>query len=78
MSKGDHLEFCGLVTDALGGGKYKIKTDFGNDIIAQLSGRMKTFHIKVIPGDRVVVHVSPYDTSHGFIAYRGEKPRSEN
>jgi translation initiation factor IF-1 len=72
MSKGDLLEMEGVIEDALGGGQYTIKVDQGGAIVrAQLSGRMRRHHIRVLPGDRVRVAVSPYDLSHGLIVYRG-------
>src|SRR5690606_12076512 len=72
MSKGDLLEMEGVIQDALGGGQYTIKVDQGGAVVrAQLSGRMRRHHIRVLPGDRVRVAVSPYDLSHGLIVYRG-------
>ncbi len=72
MSKGDLLEMEGVIQDALGGGQYTIKVDQGGAIVrAQLSGRMRRHHIRVLPGDRVRVAVSPYDLTHGLIVYRG-------
>lgn len=72
MSKGDLLEMEGYIQDALGGGQYTIKVDQGGAIVrAQLSGRMRRHHIRVLPGDRVRVAVSPYDLTHGLIVYRG-------
>lgn len=71
MSKGDLLEMPGQVTDALGGGQYRIQLDQGNQSVrGRLSGRMRRFRIRVLPGDRVRVAVSPYDLSHGFIVFR--------
>jgi len=73
MSKGDLLEMEGVIQDALGGGQYTIRVDQGGAIVrAQLSGRMRRHHIRVLPGDRVRVAVSPYDLSHGLIVYRGK------
>ena len=63
------------VQKILGGGKYSIMLDNERTITAQLSGRMRRFRIRVIPGDRVQVGVSPYDPTHGFITYR-EPPGS--
>lgn len=74
MPKGDLVEIEGQVVDALGGGKYSIQTA-GSTIIAQLSGRLKRNHIRVLPGDTVQVSVSPYDLTHGLITFRG-RPRS--
>lgn len=72
MSKGDLLEMEGVIQDALGGGQYTIKVDQGGALVrAQLSGRMRRHHIRVLPGDRVRVAVSPYDLTHGLIVYRG-------
>ena len=72
MSKGDLLEMEGVIQDALGGGQYTIKVDQGGAMVrAQLSGRMRRHHIRVLPGDKVRVAVSPYDLSHGLIVYRG-------
>jgi translation initiation factor IF-1 len=72
MSKGDLLEMEGCIQDALGGGQYTIKVDQGGALVrAQLSGRMRRHHIRVLPGDRVRVAVSPYDLTHGLIVSRG-------
>ena len=72
MPKGDLIEMEGVILDALGGGQYSIKlNDGGNTVRAQLSGRMRRHHIKVTPGDKVRVAVSPYDLTHGLIVYRG-------
>lgn len=71
MPKGDLIEMEGVIQDALGGGQYSIKLDGGGAVRAQLSGRMRRHHIKVTPGDRVRVAVSPYDLTHGLIVFRG-------
>lgn len=75
MSKGDHLELEGVVTDAMGGGQYNIRlteTQKGEPtyVLATIGGKMKQRKIRVLPGDRVQVSVSPYDTTHGFINRR--------
>ncbi len=73
MTKGDLVEMEGVVQEALGGGQYRIQLDQGEVAVrAQLSGRMRRHHIRVLPGDRVRVAVSPYDLSHGLIVYRGK------
>lgn len=73
MPRDDHLELDGVVEEAAGGGKYRVKIDqTGAVVLAQLNGRMKRFHIRVIPGDRVKVAVSPYDVSHGLITFRSK------
>ena len=52
------------------GGLYRVECESGQEVLAQLSGRMRRFRIKVVPGDRVTVGVSPYDTERGIITYR--------
>ena len=70
MSKKDLIQVSGAVEKILGGGRYQVKLDNEHVITAQLSGRMRRFHIRVITGDRVTCGVSPYDPTHGFITYR--------
>ncbi len=76
MSKGDLLEMEGTIVEALGGGQYTIEVDQGGARVrGQLSGRMRRHHIRVLPGDRVRIAVSPYDLTHGLIVYRGKLDR---
>jgi translation initiation factor IF-1 len=80
MARKDLVQVSGAVDKILGGGRYQIRLDNGHVITAQLSGRMRRFHIRVILGDRVQVGVSPYDPTHGFITYReapGARPPTE-
>lgn len=72
MSAGDWVEMEGVVEKALGGGQYSVQLDGEHGLLirASLAGKMGKNHIRVLPGDRVRVGVSPYDTSHGKITYR--------
>ncbi len=70
MAKADLIDVQGVVTAVHSGGIYRVQCDPGNEVLAQMSGRMKRFRIKVVPGDRVTVGVSPYDTTRGFITFR--------
>jgi len=70
LARDDLLQATGTVEKILGGGRYKIVLEGGQIVTAQLSGRMRRFRIRVIPGDRVQVGVSPYDPTHGFITFR--------
>jgi translation initiation factor IF-1 len=70
MSKEDHVELQGTVVSVHGGGLYRVQSDAGHDVLAQLSGKMRRFHIKVVTGDRVTVNVSPYDLARGIITFR--------
>lgn len=70
LARDDLIEATGTVDKILGGGRYQITLESGQVVTAQLSGRMRRFRIRVIPGDRVTVGLSPYDPSHGFITFR--------
>ena len=70
LARDDLIQATGKVDKILGGGRYQITLDSGQVVTAQLSGRMRRFRIRVIPGDRVTVGLSPYDPTHGFITFR--------
>ena len=70
LARDDLIQAVGTVEKILGGGRYRIMLESGQVVTAQLSGRMRRFRIRVIPGDRVQVGVSPYDPTHGFITFR--------
>jgi translation initiation factor IF-1 len=70
LSKNDLIDMHGVVVAVHSGGLYRVKCDAGHEMLAQLSGRMRRFHIKVVPGDRVTLGVSPYDPLRGFITFR--------
>ena len=70
MSKDDLIDVQGTVTAVHSGGLYRVQCDPGHEVLAQLSGKMRRFRIKVVPGDRVTVGVSPYDMTRGRIVYR--------
>jgi len=62
----------GIVLEALPSTNFKIKLDEGKEILAHLSGRLRIYRIKILPGDRVTVEMSPYDENRGRIVYRGK------
>ena len=70
LARDDLIQATGTVDKILGGGRYQITLDSGQVVTAQLSGRMRRFRIRVIPGDRVQIGVSPYDPTHGFVTFR--------
>jgi translation initiation factor IF-1 len=70
LARDDLIQASGTVDKILGGGRYQVSLDTGQTVTAQLSGRMRRFRIRVIPGDRVTVGLSPYDPTHGFITFR--------
>lgn len=78
MSKQENIEAYGLVTELLGFGNYKVKLDLSDsEVLAQLSGKMKKFYIKVLPGDRVLLELSPYDLTRGRIISRLKPEKDE-
>ncbi len=60
----------GVVEEALPNTTFRVKLDTGHDILAYISGKMRIHYIRILPGDRVVLEISPYDTSRGRIVYR--------
>jgi translation initiation factor IF-1 len=70
LAKDDLAKVEGIITKATGGGNYIITLDSGATVTAKLSGAMKRYKVRVLPGDRVTVGVSLYDPSHGLIVYR--------
>lgn len=61
----------GCVLESLPNATFKVKLEAGEEMIAYLAGRLRLYHIKVLPGDRVTIELSPYDKSKGRIVYRG-------
>lgn len=70
MAKDDLIRVEGKISDASGGGNYKVLLENGVTVLAKLCGKMKRFNIRVIVGDKVTVGLSPYDSTHGLIMHR--------
>jgi translation initiation factor IF-1 len=70
MSKEEAIEVEGTVVEALPNAMFRVELDNGHRILAYISGRMRKYFIKIIPGDKVTVEVSPYDLIRGRITYR--------
>ena len=62
----------GVVLEALPSTHFKVRLDEGREITAHLAGKLRLFHIRILPGDRVIVEMTPYDESKGRIVYRGK------
>ena len=69
MSKNDVIETQGKVIDLIPGGKFKVEIDGGHEVIAHVSCKMRVNNIRILPGDTVVIELSPYDLTHGRIVY---------
>lgn len=66
----DFLEVDGEITELLPAATFKVRLDSGHEILAHLSGRMRMFNIRILPGDRVKIQMTPYDLTKGRITYR--------
>ena len=75
MSKEDVIEVEGIVDEALPNATFKVKLESGHIVLAHLSGKLRQNYIKILPGDKVTMELSPYDLSRGRITWRGEKKR---
>lgn len=62
----------GTVLEALPSTHFKVRLDDGNEILAHLAGRLRMYRVKILPGDRVEVEMTPYDEKKGRIVYRSK------
>ena len=70
MSKEDSFEMEGTVVDTLPNTMFRVKLENGHVVTAHISGRMRKNYIRILPQDRVVLEMSPYDLNRGRITYR--------
>lgn len=70
MPKEEAIVLEGTVVETLANTKFRIQIDSGHQILAHISGKMRRNYIRIIPGDKVTVEVSPYDLTRGRIIYR--------
>jgi translation initiation factor IF-1 len=70
MPKEKALEVDGVVTEALANTRFRVRLESGHTIIAHVAGRMRKHFIRIVPGDKVRVELSPYDLTKGRITYR--------
>lgn len=70
MSKEDAIELEGKVVEPLPNAMFKVELENGHQVLAHISGKMRMHYIKILPGDRVTVELSPYDLDRGRITYR--------
>ncbi|MBP5477079.1 MAG: translation initiation factor IF-1 [Paludibacteraceae bacterium] len=70
MAKQDAIEVDGTITEALSNAMFRVQLASGHVILANISGKMRMHYIKILPGDRVKVEMSPYDLTRGRISYR--------
>ena len=70
MAKEEKVELEGEVVEALSNGKYRIALDNGHETLGYIAGKMRRYRIRIFPGDRIRVELSPYDLNRGRIVYR--------
>jgi len=68
--KEEKIEVDGEVVEALPSLMFRVKVDSGQDVLAKISGKMRKHYIRILPGDRVKVELSPYDLTRGRITFR--------
>ena len=70
MAKQASIEQDGTIVEALSNAMFRVELGNGHQIIAHISGKMRMHYIKILPGDKVKLEMSPYDLSKGRITYR--------
>ena len=72
MAKEDVIEVEGTVVETLPNTNFKVELENGHQILAHISGKLRMNYIKILPGDKVRVELSPYDSSRGRITWRAK------
>jgi translation initiation factor IF-1 len=70
MPKEDAIEVTGTVVETLPNAMFRVELETGHRVLAHISGKMRLHFIKILPGDKVTVELSPYDLNRGRITYR--------
>ncbi len=70
MAKNDIIKQDGEVIEALPNANFRVRLESGHEVLATISGKMRMNYIRILPGDKVSVEISPYDLTRGRISYR--------
>jgi translation initiation factor IF-1 len=70
MPKGEAIEVMGTVLETLPNAMFRVQLENGHRVLAHISGKMRMHYIKILPGDKVKIELSPYDLARGRIIYR--------
>ena len=70
MAKEDMIEIEGTVVETLPNAMFKVELENGHEVLAHVCGIIRMYYIRILPGDKVTVELSPYDLSRGRITYR--------
>ena len=71
MPKEEAIRVDAVVKDALPNARFRVELENGHQVLAHVSGKMRMHFIRILPGDRVTIEMSPYDLTKGRIVYRG-------
>ena len=74
MAKEEGISIDGKVTEALPNAMFRVQLENGHSVLAHVSGKMRRYFIRILPGDSVTVELSPYDLTRGRITYRAKGP----
>lgn len=72
MPKEENIEMEGVVVESLPNAMFRVELENGHKILAHISGKMRMHYIRILPGDKVTVDMSPYDLTKGRITYRSK------
>jgi translation initiation factor IF-1 len=72
MAKEEAIEVEGIVTEPLPNAMFRVELENGHTVLAHISGKMRKYFIRILPGDKVTVELSPYDLTRGRITYRAK------
>jgi translation initiation factor IF-1 len=70
MTKKETIEVEGVVTESLPNAMFRVELANGHKVLAHISGKMRVNYIRILPGDRVLIELSPYDLTRGRVTYR--------
>ena len=77
MAKQASIEQDGVITEALSNAMFRVELENGHVITAHISGKMRMHFIKILPGDRVTIELSPYDLSRGRVTFRAKNAKKK-
>ena len=77
LPKEEPITVEAIVTEALPNARFRAKLESGHEILAHVSGKMRMHYIRILPGDKITVEMSPYDLTKGRIVYRGDRKRRD-
>ncbi|MGD9948631.1 MAG: translation initiation factor IF-1 [Desulfobulbus sp.] len=78
MAKEDAIEVEGTIIEPLPNAMFQVELDNGHKVLAHISGKMRMHYIKILPGDRVTVELSPYDLTRGRVTFRAKGGKGKN